>query len=84
MSWFPGHDEKRRAEAAEEARRVVVLARAAEVREVAGRDHELRLDALDERAERRAGGEIVARPPRADVEVRHVEDAGVHRRRRLQ
>jgi hypothetical protein len=80
----PRHDEERTVEAAEEARGGLVLSGAAEVGEVAGRDHELGLDALDERHDGGSGGEIVLRPPRADVEVRHVEDACMHRRRRLQ
>jgi hypothetical protein len=80
----PRNDEQRSSEAAEEGRRRLVLARPAEVRQVAGGDDELRLDLLDERFDRHSRGAIVVASARADVEVRHVEDACAHRRRRLQ
>ena len=57
---------------------------AAAVSEVAARDHELRLKPLDERADRALDLRIVLCVPRADMDVRHVEDAGAHRRSRLQ
>jgi hypothetical protein len=77
-------DEERPAEAVQEARRRLVLSGAAEVREVAGGDDELRCEPLDERRNRCSGRQVVTRPPRADVQIRHVEDACMHRRRRLQ
>ena len=52
-----------------------MLARAPAVGEVAARDHELRFDAADELADRLLERRIVEAAPRAEMEVRHVEDA---------
>jgi hypothetical protein len=80
----PGYDEERLPEAAQECRRRVVLGGFSAVREVAGGDHEFGLDLLDQGSNRPCGGEVVGTATRAHVKVRHVEDAALHRRRRLQ
>ncbi len=77
-------DEQRRAEASQESRRLLVLRTPSAVREVAARDHERRLDARDEISERLLRDRFLVRIPRAEMEIGHVEDAGVHRRSRLQ
>src|SRR3954454_7634874 len=66
-----------RAEALEEARRVLVLLAPPAVREVAARDHELRADVLDERCDRAFDCRIVALP---EVQIRDVEHACRHGR----
>ena len=75
MSWFPGTTSSG-ARAARGTRTRVVLGEPAAVGEVAARDHEVRLDVPSARGvpARRPG------PPAPEVEVRHVEDAGRHRR----
>ncbi len=84
MSWFPGTTSSGVSQLPQEGRSGLVLFRATEVRQVAGRDHELRVDVLHEGANRSSGREIVASAARANMEVGHVEDARSHRRRRLQ
>jgi hypothetical protein len=72
-------DQQRRAQPAQKLCRGVVLLGFAAMREVAARDHQLRLEAVDDGVERpfRSGF------PCTYVQVRHVEDACKHRRTRL-
>jgi hypothetical protein len=62
----------------------LVLGSAAAMGEVPTRHDQRRLETFDERGDRALDLWIVLRVPRADVEVRYVEDAGAHRRSRLQ
>ena len=68
-------DEQRPPEALEVTRGRLVLARRAAVGQVAARDHELRLDPLDQLADPGADRLVVERPSRAEMQVRHVKDA---------
>ena len=52
--------------------------------QIAARDYELGLETFDKLSGGAADRGVVARIPRAEVDVRHVEDAGAHRRSRLQ
>ena len=70
-----GHDEERRAEGAEVRRGGLVLAAAVLVREISARDDEVGRDALDEVADRLLERRVVEAVPRAEMQVRHVEDA---------
>jgi hypothetical protein len=74
-----GHDEQRPSEALQEPRRGRVLLRRASVRQVAAHEHELGVEAVDQRCKRPfrpgCGG--------ADVEIGDVENACKHRRPRL-
>ena len=70
-----GHDEEWRPERVEVARGRLVLCGAPVVGEVAARHHEPRFDAADELADRLLERRIVEAAPRAEMEVRHVEDA---------
>lgn len=77
----PGHREDRpNAEAPELRRRLLELAAAAAVREIARRQQELGLDPGRQVAE---GGECLGRLAAADVQVGDVENAGGHSRGRL-
>ena len=79
MSWLPGTASSGRSERTQQRRRRLVLLGRAAMREVAARDHELRLEPVDQRREGpfRVGG------VRADVQIRDVQDACKHRRSRL-
>jgi hypothetical protein len=72
-------DQQRRAEPAQQLRRGVVLLGLAAMREVAARNHQFRLEAVDDGVERplRSGF------PCTYVQVRYVKDACKHRRTRL-
>jgi hypothetical protein len=59
-------DEQRASQVAEEAGRALVLVTPAPVREVAARDHELRIDELDQRHKRTVDRRLFAR---SDVQV---------------
>ena len=75
-----GHGEHRRAEAEQELRRALVLVAAAAVREVARGDDECGCGILDQGPQ----SGLHLRPiVGADVEVRDVDDACRHSRRRL-
>src|SRR5262249_55009849 len=76
----PRHDQERPSEAVQEGRRRLVLGRLPTVREVAAGDHELRLEAVDERCERPFHGR---RFRRADMQIRDMQDPCKHRRSRL-
>jgi len=69
------HDEERWAERSEKARGGLVLCPAPSVREVAGREHERRIDALDELSDRSLELGLMECPPRSDMKVRDVKDA---------
>ena len=73
-------DEQRRPERAQQLRRGLVLLRRAAVGEVAARDHELRLEPLDERSRAPIPQSTAFG---ADVQIRDVQDACKHRRSRL-
>ena len=75
-----GDDEQGWAECAQQRRCRLVLHGRSPVGEVAAGDHELRLEALDERRERPLGGRRLGR---AYVQIGHVQDACNHRRSRL-
>ncbi len=75
-----GNDEQRTAERTQERRGAVVLLGPASVREVAARDDECRVDALDQAFEGALDGRHFVRP---DMDVRDVENPGGHGRRRL-
>jgi len=70
-----GDDQEWGAEGAEESGRGLVLVRPAAVREVTARDDEVGRDALDELGERALELRVVQSIPRAEMKVRHVEDA---------
>ena len=76
----PRHRQHRRAERDEEAVGAVVLLRPAAMREVAGGDDQLRLQARDERRERRLDLRILLLP---HVEIRYVDEGCGHDRWRL-
>src|SRR5205823_2886308 len=78
IAWY---DEERRPELEQQLRSLLVLARFSAVRKISARDHELGLESIDERRQRplRRGCARL----RADVQVRHVQDACKHRRTRL-
>lgn len=77
---IPGHREQGRPERAQQLRRLFELLPAPSMREIAGRDDELRLDPLDEPRERAPGFRILVC---TDVEVGYMEEAGSHERTRL-
>ncbi len=79
-----GNHEQRAPEAAEELRGGVVLGGFAPVGEVSGGDHEGGVEPLDQPRESDPEGGIVPGAAGPCVEVRDVEDAQRHRRRRLQ
>jgi hypothetical protein len=70
-----GHHEERRAEGSEEARSRLVLGTAPAMREVAGGEHERRIDPLDELRDRSLELGLMECPPRSDMQVRDVKDA---------
>ena len=76
----PGDREHGPAEPAQQVRRRLELVTAAAVREIAARDHELRLHPLDERGERVVG---LLADAAADVQIGDVKDACRHGRGRL-
>jgi hypothetical protein len=67
------HGEHGYVEAPQHACRRLELLSQAAVGEVAARDDQLRPDAVDERPERALDLRVL---PRAEVEIRHVQDAG--------
>ena len=71
-------------EPAQELRGALVLGAPSAVCEVPAGNDQLRLETFRERRDRAFDLRIVLSVPRADVDVRHVEDAGAHRRSRLQ
>ena len=80
MSWFPGTASTGAPEGAEEPGGPLVLVAAAAVGEIAGRDDQLRLEALDEPRERPLDRGVL-RCTR--VQVGYMEEAPRHDRMRL-
>ena len=76
--------EQRSSELAKKLGGAFVLGSPAAMGEVATRNDQLRFEAFGECCDRSLDLRIVLCVPRANVEVRHVEDAGAHRRSRLQ
>jgi hypothetical protein len=74
------HREHGWAERTEQLRRALELLEAPAMREIAGRDDQLRLDPLDEPRERTPSFRILVC---TDVEVGYMEEAGSHERTRL-
>jgi hypothetical protein len=68
-------DQEGRSESAKVSGRRLVLARSAPVGEVSARDDNVRRDTLDEARNRTFERRIVEAVPRAEMEIRHVEDA---------
>ena len=79
-----GDDEERSFEVSKKLRGPRVLFGSPTVGQVAACDQELGAKPLDECQDRAFDLGVVPRVPRADMEIRHVEDAGAHRRSRLQ
>ena len=71
----PRHDEQRRPERAQEVRRRRVLGPPPAVREIAGGEHERRVDPLDELCDRSLELGLMEGPSRSDMEIRDVKDA---------
>ena len=77
---IPRNRHHRRAEPTEEGGRAIVLGGLPPVRQIAGRNDQLRLQALQQVGERMLDDGAVAGP---DMQIRKVEDARNHRRSRL-